>query len=79
MADDIKPEETLDCRGLSCPMPILKTKKAIGKMKSGQILEVLSTDAGTKNDLPSFANRAGHEFLGDKDDDGFQRFYLKAK
>ena len=79
MDDDIKPDETLDCRGLSCPMPILKTKKAIGKMKTGQILEVFSTDPGTKNDLPSFAKRTGHEYLGEKDDEGFTRFFLRIK
>jgi tRNA 2-thiouridine synthesizing protein A len=60
-------------------MPILKTKKTIGKMQSGQILELLSSDPGTKNDLPSFAKRAGHEYLGHKDDEGFSRFYIKAK
>jgi tRNA 2-thiouridine synthesizing protein A len=79
MVDDIKPDETLDCRGLSCPMPILKAKKAIGKMKSGQILEVLGTDPGTRNDFPAFAKRADHEFLGEKDDEGFIRFYIKVK
>ncbi len=79
MADDIKPDETLDCRGLSCPMPILKTKKAISKMKSGQILEIFSTDPGTKNDMPAFAQRTGHEFLGEEDDEGFTRFFLKVK
>ena len=79
MVDDIKADETLDCRGLSCPMPILKTKKAMGKMTSGQILELLSSDPGTKNDLPKFATRAGHEYLGEKDDQGFTRFYLKVK
>ncbi|RLB82539.1 MAG: sulfurtransferase TusA family protein [Deltaproteobacteria bacterium] len=79
MVDDITPDETLDCRGLSCPMPILKTKKAIGKMKSGQILEVLSSDPGTKNDLPAFAKKGGHEFLGLKEEQGFTRLYLKVK
>jgi tRNA 2-thiouridine synthesizing protein A len=77
--DDVKPDETLDCRGLVCPMPILKTKKAIKKMESGQIIEIMGTDPGTKNDLPSFANRAGHEYLGEKDDEGFTRFYLRIK
>lgn len=76
---DYTPDEVLDCRGLSCPMPILKTKKAIGKMKSGQIIEVQSSDPGTKNDLPAFAKRSGHEYLGEKDDQGFTRFYLKVK
>jgi tRNA 2-thiouridine synthesizing protein A len=79
MVDDITPDETLDCRGLSCPMPLLKTKKAVGKMSSGQIIEILGTDPGTKNDLPGFAKKAGHEYLGEKEDDGFTRFYLKLK
>ncbi len=79
MIDDITPDETLDCRGLRCPMPILKTKKALNNIKSGQILEILGTDPGTKNDLPSFAKRAGHEYLGEKEDEGFIRFYIKAK
>jgi tRNA 2-thiouridine synthesizing protein A len=60
-------------------MPILKTKKAMGKMQSGQVLELLSSDPGTKNDLPAFAQRAGHEYLGDKDEQGFTRFFLKVK
>ena len=79
MVEDITPDETLDCRGLSCPMPVLKTKKTISKMESGQVLEILSTDPGTKNDMPSFASRGGHEYLGEKEDDGFIRFYVKVK
>jgi tRNA 2-thiouridine synthesizing protein A len=79
MVDDITPDETLDCRGLSCPMPLLKTKKTIGKLQSGQILEILGTDPGTRNDLPAFARKAGHEYLGEKEDEGFIRFYLKIK
>ena len=78
MTEDIKPNETLDCRGLSCPMPILKTKKAMQKMKSGEILELLSSDPGTKNDIPGFVKKGGHELLGTKDDEGFVRFYLKV-
>lgn len=76
---DFTPNETLDCRGLSCPMPILKTKKTISAMKSGQILEILGTDPGTKNDLPAFARRGGHEYLGEKQDEGFSRFFIKVK
>lgn len=77
MVDDIKADETLDARGLSCPMPILKTKKQIGKMAKDQILEILSTDPGTGNDIPSFAKRGGHEYLGNKEDQGFVRYYIK--
>ena len=79
MADDIIPTEVLDCRGLRCPMPILRTKKAIAMMKSGQILEIQSTDPGTKNDLPSLAKRTGHEYLGEKEDKGFTRLYIRVK
>jgi tRNA 2-thiouridine synthesizing protein A len=79
MVDNITIDETLDCRGLACPMPLLKTKKAISKMSSGQILEILGTDPGSRNDLPSFAKKSGHEFLGEKEDDGYIRFYMKVK
>ena len=78
MVDDIRADETLDCRGLSCPMPVLKTKKAMGKMNSGQVLEVLGTDPGTRNDMPAFAKRGGHEYLGEKEDEGFIRFFIKV-
>lgn len=78
MVEDIKADETLDARGLSCPMPVLKTKKQVGKMSSGQILEILGTDPGTANDLPSFAKRGGHEYLGEKADQGFTRYYIRV-
>lgn len=77
---DIKPDVTLDARGLSCPMPLLKTKKAMKGMKSGQIIEVLGTDPGSKKDLPDFAKKSGNEWLGVVDDPGgFYRFYLRKK
>ena len=79
MVENIIPDEIVDCRGLSCPLPILRTMKTVAKMESGQILEVQSTDPGTKNDLPSFAGRAGHEYLGNKDEKGFTRSYIKVK
>lgn len=76
---DVKADETLDARGLSCPMPLLKTKKAIEKLASGQVLEVLGTDPGTRNDLPNWAKRSGHEFLGEKEDEGFNRYFVRKK
>ncbi len=79
MAENITPDKVSDCRGLSCPLPILKAVKAIARMKSGQILELQSTDPGTQNDLPSFLDRAGHEYLGTKDGEGFTRSYIKVK
>ncbi len=79
MIENIRPDEVLDCRALNCPMPILKTKKTIAKMQSGQILEVQSKGAGTKNDLPAFARKNGHEYLGDRDEPDFTRSFIKVK
>ena len=79
MVENIIPDETLDCIGLSCPMPLLKTKKAIKGLKSGQIIEIISSDPGTKNDLPGFARKAGHEYLGEKAEEGSTKFYIKVK
>lgn len=79
MDENITPDETLDCRGLSCPMPLLKAKKTIGKMQSGQVLEILGTDPGSKNDFPSFAKKSGHEYLGEKEEEGFFIFYMRVK
>lgn len=74
----IKPDSTLDVRGLSCPMPTLKALKAMKDMESGQILEVLGTDPGTKKDMPKVAKKSGNDWLGFLDDEeGFYRFFLK--
>jgi tRNA 2-thiouridine synthesizing protein A len=75
--NSIKADKTLDCKGMSCPMPLLKTKKAMDAINSGEILEIMGTDPGSKNDLPGWCERAGHEFLGAVEDTGFTRFYIK--
>ena len=74
---NITPDEILDVRGLSCPMPTLKTAKTMKSMAPGRILEVLGTDPGTKKDMPKLAKKSGHEWLGFLDDEGFYRFYLR--
>lgn len=74
---DVKPDLTLDAKGLSCPMPLLKTKQFITKIKPGEVLEVLGTDPGSKNDLPGWCERSGHEFLGAEDGAGFFKFYIR--
>lgn len=75
--DDIVPDTTLDAKGLSCPLPLLKTKQVMDGLKSGQILEILGTDQGSKHDLPGWCHRTGHIFLGMKDEDDFIHFYIK--
>ena len=75
---DIKADQVLDTRGLTCPMPMLKTKKTLKGLPGGQILEVLGDDPGSKNDIPDFANKGSNEFLGFYDDDeGFTRYFIK--
>jgi tRNA 2-thiouridine synthesizing protein A len=72
-------DQTLDAKGLNCPLPILKTKKAISKMESGQILEVISTDAGSIKDLEAFCNQTGHTLLETIENDGVYTFTIKRK
>ena len=77
-SNEIKPDITLDVRGKSCPMPTLKTAKAMKGMEPGQIIEVLGTDPGTKKDMPRLAEKSGNEWLGSIDtDEGYYRFFLK--
>jgi tRNA 2-thiouridine synthesizing protein A len=76
--DSIKADKVLDTRGLSCPMPILKTKKELKNMNTGEILEILGTDPGSKNDFPAYASKAGDEFLGLMDvPEGFTRYFIR--
>ena len=75
--DTITPDQTLDAKGLSCPMPLLRTKKEINRLNTGQSLEILGTDPGSKNDLPGWCARSGHTYLGAKDDDGFFHLFIK--
>ncbi|MES9939462.1 MAG: sulfurtransferase TusA family protein [Candidatus Thiodiazotropha sp. 6PLUC2] len=63
---------TLDARGLSCPLPILKTKKAISALAAGEILEVIATDPGSVKDLDSFCSQTGNEMItSESSEDGF--------
>lgn len=70
-------QKTVDARGTSCPGPILAAKKGIVDVKVGEIMAVLSTDTGTKKDLPAWANKMGHEFLGVLDEQGYFKCYIK--
>ncbi len=56
-------DRELDARGLNCPLPILKAKKALAEMSSGQVLKVVSTDAGSIRDFKSFARQTGNELI----------------
>ena len=73
----IKVDKTLDAKGLECPMPLLKSKKAIDALEPGQILEVLGTDEGSRIDLPGWCERVGHTYLGVKEEGSYFKFYIK--
>jgi TusA-related sulfurtransferase len=67
---------TVDARGSACPGPLLEAKKAIGTVSKGQTIEVLTSDASTKNDLPLWAKKVGHEYLGALQGDGYERLFV---
>jgi len=77
VAADVTPKTILDAKGLSCPMPLLRTKKEIGKLASGEILQVDGTDPGSRNDIPGWCERSGHEYLGEREGSGFISFFIK--
>ena len=60
----IKADVQLDAKGLACPMPIVKTKKAMNDLDEGQVLEVQATDKGSKADLAAWAKTVGHQYIG---------------
>lgn len=62
--ETIKANMILDAKGLACPMPIVKTKKAMNNLEAGQVLEVQATDKGSKADLQAWAEKSGHQYLG---------------
>lgn len=76
---DVKADVVLDTKGMNCPMPVLKTKKAIDGLQSGQVLEVIATDPGSKSDIPALLKRLGHELLETKEEGGVMEFYIKKK
>jgi len=75
----VKADRTLDCYGLLCPMPIIKTAQEFKKMKIGEVLEVLSTDEGIKSDMPAWCKATGNEFLGLDEKEGEYKVYVRKK
>lgn len=75
----ITADETLDCKGLSCPMPIMKLAKTMKKMASGKVLEMLGTDPGSKEDIPKWCNKTGNELLEVTEDAGVNAFFIRKK
>lgn len=73
----VKPDHTLDCKGLSCPMPILKLAKELKNIEVGQVLEMLGTDPGSKTDIPKWCEKTGNEFLEAIEESGVYKYYIR--
>lgn len=72
-------DKELDTRGMNCPLPILKTKKALADMTTGQILKVVSTDAGSVKDMQAFANQTGNALMSSSEEKGEYVFMMQKK
>ena len=75
----IEVAKVVDARAMSCPGPLLEAKKAIGGVKVNEVLEIWSGDANTKNDMPRWCEKVGHEFLGMVAGDGYERLFIRRK
>ncbi|API91347.1 UPF0033 protein YrkI [Virgibacillus pantothenticus] len=69
--------KVLDAKGLACPMPVVRTKKAIEEINSGEILEVHTTDQGSKSDLTAWAKSGGHELVKEAEEGDVFKFWIK--
>ena len=72
-----KEDQVLDCSGMSCPMPILKTKKAIDGLAAGQILKMIATDPGSKPDMDAWTRKTGHELVEYQTEGDKHIFFIK--
>ncbi len=70
-------DQTLDTKGLNCPIPIVKAKKALTSMSAGQVLEILATDPGAVKDFEAFSRKTGNELLEWNEDSGVFTFQIK--
>lgn len=70
---------TVDTKGMACPMPIVKAKKALDTLESGQIMEVLSTDKGSVNDFQAWVKQTNHELIMHEEEDGVYKFFVRKK
>lgn len=72
-------DQTLDCTGMACPLPVVKTAQAMRELQSGQILELIATDPGVEPDMNAWSRRTGNELLGiTKEGDAFHVLLRKA-
>ena len=74
---EIKTDFVLDAKGLACPMPIVKTKKAMNDLEPGQVIEIQATDKGSKADIKAWAENTGHQYIGTLEEEGLLKHYIR--
>lgn len=74
---EMRADETLDCYGLLCPVPIVQTAKKVKEMKVGDVLEIISTDVGIKEDIPAWCRQTGQEYLGIQQNGEVIKVYIR--
>ena len=77
--DEVQADKIVDARGSACPGPLLEAKKGIGAVPVGGILEIWSGDPSSKNDIPVWAEKVGHEYLGSVVAEGYDRILVTRK
>jgi TusA-related sulfurtransferase len=75
----LEADKVVDARGSACPGPLLEAKKGIGSVSVGGVLEIWSSDSGSRNDIPVWAQKVGHEYLGHLEADGYDRIFVTRK
>jgi tRNA 2-thiouridine synthesizing protein A len=79
MMAEVTPDKTADFKGMNCPLPVLKTKKALDTLQAGQVLQVEITDPGSKADIPAMLKRTGNELIEMKEEGGVYTFVIQKK
>jgi tRNA 2-thiouridine synthesizing protein A len=75
----ISPAKTVDCRSMACPGPLLEAKKSIAGVAVGEVLEIMSGDEGSREDIPAWCSKSGHEYLGFVQRDGYDSIYVTRR
>lgn len=79
MTDVIKEDLVLDCSGMLCPLPVVKTSKAMKELQSGQILKLIATDPGAPPDMAAWSRQTGNEMLRSMEEEGKFVFFFQKK
>ncbi|RLD10737.1 MAG: sulfurtransferase TusA family protein [Chloroflexota bacterium] len=77
--NSIEPAKVIDARGSACPGPLLEAKKGIGDVRIDEVLEIWVGEKGTRETMPRWCKKVGHEYLGELEADGYDRLFVQRK